>query len=58
MMVAYDIVHPTNRSIIFLIPVIAAAAWRGIVPAVAAALAGILLAVFFLSACTKLQSSA
>lgn len=47
MMVVYKYGHPTNRSIVYLIPVIAAAVWWGVIPAVTAALAGILLAVFF-----------
>jgi two-component system sensor histidine kinase KdpD len=40
-------VQPTNRSSIYLIPVVAAAARWGVIPAVTAALAGILAAVFF-----------
>ena len=40
-------VQPTNRSVVFLIPVIAAAVWWGVTPAVVAALAGIVAAVFF-----------
>jgi two-component system sensor histidine kinase KdpD len=40
-------VQPTNRSVIYLIPVIAAAVWWGVLPAIVAALAGIVAAVFF-----------
>jgi two-component system sensor histidine kinase KdpD len=40
-------IQPTNRSVIYLIPVIAAAVWWGVVPAVVAALTGIVAAVFF-----------
>jgi two-component system sensor histidine kinase KdpD len=47
MMVINIYVQPTNRSVVYLIPVIAAAAWWGVVPAVVAALAGIVAAVFF-----------
>jgi two-component system, OmpR family, sensor histidine kinase KdpD len=40
-------IQPTNRSVVYLIPVIAAAVWWGVIPAVVAALAGIVSAVFF-----------
>jgi two-component system sensor histidine kinase KdpD len=46
-LIIHRFVQPTNRSIIYLIPVIAAAVWWGVVPAVVAALAGIVAAVFF-----------
>jgi len=47
MMLVNIYVQPTNRSVVYLIPVIAAAAWWGVIPAVVAALAGIVAAVFF-----------
>lgn len=47
MMLVNIYVQPTNRSVVYLIPVIAAAAWWGVVPAIVAALAGIVAAVFF-----------
>lgn len=47
MIVVRQYVQPTNRSVIFLIPVIAAAVWWGVLPAIVAALAGIVAAVFF-----------
>jgi len=47
MMTISQYAQPTNRSIIYLIPVIAAAVWWGVLPAVVAALAGIVAAVYF-----------
>jgi len=47
MIVVRHYVQPTNRSIVYLIPVIAAAVWWGVLPAIVAALAGIVAAVFF-----------
>jgi two-component system sensor histidine kinase KdpD len=45
-MVVHNYFQPTNRSVIYLIPVIAAAVWWGVIPAVVAALSGIVAAVF------------
>ncbi|MPZ57792.1 MAG: DUF4118 domain-containing protein [Rhizobiales bacterium] len=47
MILVNQYVRPTNRSVVYLIPVIAAAVWWGVLPAVMAALAGIVAAVFF-----------
>jgi two-component system sensor histidine kinase KdpD len=47
MLVVNRYVQPTNRSSIYLIPVIAAAIRWGVIPAVVAALAGILASVYF-----------
>ena len=47
MTVVTQFVHPTNRSVVYLIPVIAAASLWGVVPATVAAFAGIVAAVFF-----------
>ena len=47
MVLVIQFVQPTNRSVVFLIPVIAAASLWGVTPALVAAFAGIVAAVFF-----------
>ena len=47
MIIVQEFAQPTNRSVVYLIPVIAAAVWWGVTSAMVAALTGIIAAVFF-----------